>query len=296
MFFDHLPCSFCGCPPLSTLLGLSQEERLPRTDVRGYVKGYFSKKYFLPNARAVTRQRFFRITTARNHFAKSSKYFADILYSWLRCELAKNLCRWSRCHCRPCCRFLAENAATWEFPSLRLRCRLSGPWRVAVERKRHLWFFLLFDFFASVPICALGCQMTTYFLLLFVCLFVFIYSLSIVLVLPAWAPRAYVSQYFQRDNHAKTGPFKIQTLLSGFQLVFDKMAAICRDLNGWASSLQIPFEIQTTCNPTCFGPFIIPTRSDFRSCNFVPISNGINQNGTPLENGMPLENRTEGYH
>ena len=27
--FDPLPCPFCGCPPLSTLLGLSQEEQLP---------------------------------------------------------------------------------------------------------------------------------------------------------------------------------------------------------------------------------------------------------------------------
>ena len=29
--FDHRQCSFCGCPPLSTLIGLSQEERLPHT-------------------------------------------------------------------------------------------------------------------------------------------------------------------------------------------------------------------------------------------------------------------------
>ena len=32
---DHPPCSFCGCPPLSTLLGLSQEEGLPLNWMRG---------------------------------------------------------------------------------------------------------------------------------------------------------------------------------------------------------------------------------------------------------------------
>ena len=61
-------------------------------------------------------------------------------------------------------------------------------------------------------------------------------------------------------NHSK-----IWTFLSGFQMVFDKMAAFVRISNGWASGFQIPFEIQTICNPTCFGPFEIQTRSDFRS-------------------------------
>ena len=60
-------------------------------------------------------------------------------------------------------------------------------------------------------------------------------------------------------------PFKIRTFLSGFQMVFDKMAAFVRISNGWASGFQIPFEIQTICNPTSFGPFEIQTRSDFRS-------------------------------
>ena len=38
---DHLPCSFCWCPPHSTLLGLSQEEQLPRSRVRGLQPGPF---------------------------------------------------------------------------------------------------------------------------------------------------------------------------------------------------------------------------------------------------------------
>ena len=33
--FDHLPCSFCGCPPLSTLMGLTQEKQRPPTPLRG---------------------------------------------------------------------------------------------------------------------------------------------------------------------------------------------------------------------------------------------------------------------
>ena len=41
--------------------------------------------------------------------------------------------------------------------------------------------------------------------------------------------------------------------------------------NGWASGFQIPFEIQTICNPTCFGPFEIQTRSDFRSPLYLTI-------------------------
>ena len=33
--FDHLPCSFSGCPPLSTLVGLTQEKQRPCTRLRG---------------------------------------------------------------------------------------------------------------------------------------------------------------------------------------------------------------------------------------------------------------------
>ena len=60
-------------------------------------------------------------------------------------------------------------------------------------------------------------------------------------------------------------PFEIQTFLSGFQMVLTKWRPFVRISNGWASGFQIPFKIQTICNPTCFGPFEIQTRSDFRS-------------------------------
>ena len=60
--------------------------------------------------------------------------------------------------------------------------------------------------------------------------------------------------YGYSPNHSKTRPLKIWMFLSGFQMVYDKMAALCLD-----------FKIQTICNPTSFGPFKIQTRSDFSS-------------------------------
>ena len=54
------------------------------------------------------------------------------------------------------------------------------------------------------------------------------------------------------------GTFTLQTYLSGFQMVFDKMAVNCQDF-------QMPFEIQTICNPTSFSPFKIQNGLDFRS-------------------------------
>ena len=51
----------------------------------------------------------------------------------------------------------------------------------------------------------------------------------------------------------------------GFQMFFDQMAAICLISNGWASGFQIPFKIQTICNPTSFRPFEIQISPDLRS-------------------------------
>ena len=42
--------------------------------------------------------------------------------------------------------------------------------------------------------------------------------------------------YGYSPNHLKTRPFKIRPFLSGFQMVFDKMAAICQDFK-WLSFL-----------------------------------------------------------
>ena len=44
----------------------------------------------------------------------------------------------------------------------------------------------------------------------------------------------------------QTGPFQIQTFLSGLQMVFDKKVAICPISNGSASGF--PIKIQTICN------------------------------------------------
>ena len=54
LFFNHLPCSFCGCPPLSTLVGLTQTERLPCAHV-GEISNcwkelfFYSSNLFAPN-------------------------------------------------------------------------------------------------------------------------------------------------------------------------------------------------------------------------------------------------------
>ena len=42
--------------------------------------------------------------------------------------------------------------------------------------------------------------------------------------------------YGYSHNHLKTRPYEIQTFLSGFHLVFDKMAAICPDFRSNAKS------------------------------------------------------------
>ena len=40
-------------------------------------------------------------------------------------------------------------------------------------------------------------------------------------------------------NHSKTGPFEIKTFLSGFRMVFDKMAAICPDFRSHSKSRPV---------------------------------------------------------
>ena len=49
--------------------------------------------------------------------------------------------------------------------------------------------------------------------------------------------------YGDSPNHLKTGPFKIWTFLSEFQMDFDKIAVTCPDFNGLTSSFQIPLGI-----------------------------------------------------
>ena len=89
------------------------------------------------------------------------------------------------------------------------------------------------------------------------------------LVRPSQLVRTYQNNY--SPNHSKNKPFKIRTFLSGFPMVLTKWGPFVRISNGRASGFQMPFEIQTICNPTCFGPLEMQTRLDFRSplyCSF----------------------------
>ena len=71
--------------------------------------------------------------------------------------------------------------------------------------------------------------------------------------------------YSYSPNHLKTRPFETQTFLSRLQMVLTKWLPVVGISNGWASGFQIPFEIDTICNPTYFGPFKFYTVPDFRS-------------------------------
>ena len=77
-------------------------------------------------------------------------------------------------------------------------------------------------------------------------------------------------------NHLKTTPFEIWMFLSGFQMVFDKIAAICSDFK-WLGfriskhiwnpdkNIQISNGVVFKCNPTSCWPFQIQTSWDFIS-------------------------------
>ena len=64
-------------------------------------------------------------------------------------------------------------------------------------------------------------------------------------------------------NHSKAKPSV--SFCPDFKWFLTKWQLFVWISNGWASRFQVPFEIQTICNPTSFGPFKIQTRSDFRS-------------------------------
>ena len=89
---------------------------------------------------------------------------------------------------------------------------------------------------------------------------------------PVFKWSGFSSGYSHRPNHLKTGPFKIRTFLSGFQIVFDKMAPFVWISNGWASRFQILFKIWTICNPTSFWPFEDQISPDFRSSLYCKIN------------------------
>ena len=65
---------------------------------------------------------------------------------------------------------------------------------------------------------------------------------------PVFKWSGFTYDYNYSPNHLKTGPFKIQTVLSGFQIVFDKRASINPDfkwLGFWISdAIQNPDHLQ----------------------------------------------------
>ena len=70
--------------------------------------------------------------------------------------------------------------------------------------------------------------------------------------------------YSYSPNHSKTGPFKIRTFMSKFQMVLEKMVAICPEkLLGFQISdpIQNPDHLQ----PNLFLNIQIQTSPDFRS-------------------------------
>ena len=76
--------------------------------------------------------------------------------------------------------------------------------------------------------------------------------------------------YSYGPNHSKTGPFKIWTFLSRFQIVFAKLAAICLDFIWSGFQISDPIRNQDHLQPNLFSTFEIQNSSDFRSPLYIP--------------------------
>ena len=59
--------------------------------------------------------------------------------------------------------------------------------------------------------------------------------------------------YGYSPNHLKTRPFKIRPFLSGFQMVFDKMAAICQDFKWFGFRISDPIRNLDHLQPNLFS-------------------------------------------
>ena len=87
--------------------------------------------------------------------------------------------------------------------------------------------------------------------------------------------------YSFSPNHWKTGPFKIWTFLSGFQMVFDKIAAFCPDFN-WLG-FRLDFRFYFKSRPFATRPFLDHSKSrlgwisDLYSSVFRPTSRFVIQ-------------------
>ena len=73
-----------------------------------------------------------------------------------------------------------------------------------------------------------------------------------------WSGFSYCYSY--SPNHLKTGPFAILAFLSVFQMVFDKMAAICLDFRWLGFQISDPIR-----NPDHFQTNLFLTIQNFRS-------------------------------
>ena len=70
-------------------------------------------------------------------------------------------------------------------------------------------------------------------------------------------------------NHSKTGPFKIPMFCPDLNWLLTKCGSFVYISNSQASGVQIPFKIQTICNPTTFWTFEIQTSPNFRSPQYL---------------------------
>ena len=59
--------------------------------------------------------------------------------------------------------------------------------------------------------------------------------------------------YSYSPDHLKTGPFKIRTLLSWFQMVFDKIAVICLDFKWLGFQISDPIQKPDHLKPNLFS-------------------------------------------
>ena len=67
-------------------------------------------------------------------------------------------------------------------------------------------------------------------------------------------------------TNLKIGPFKIQTVLFGFQTDFEKMETICSNFKCLVSGFQIPFKFWTICKSTSW---VFKITSRFTICHEV---------------------------
>ena len=91
---------------------------------------------------------------------------------------------------------------------------------------------------------------------------------QIVQFLNGWALAMSLVPNIWKLDRWKSGCFCLD-----FKWFWTKWQPFVRISNGWASRFQIPFKIQTICNPTSFWPFKIQTlkRLDFECVGYLNV-------------------------